>query len=200
MEQPTPASLTGPELLAVLKVRAHTESVLRDGDPHYDIDNGEASAWDKTVTPDVVLSLVYELERLRREAVESAKKHQWTSVIQRPDGLVITATIALPDGHNMIAPAPRPWNLEGDWPLSEMSELAFMCAQSSHRIIDRNFQTRLRYRQQDHWWAKDQEVPTPAIEAALPVGSPEAEHAAAVKAFGPGHPDHPDHEHEDCCK
>jgi hypothetical protein len=52
------------ELLAELRQRADAEHILRDGDPFYG-DDGEASAFERTVTPAVVHSLVDEIERLQ---------------------------------------------------------------------------------------------------------------------------------------
>ncbi|QAY16179.1 hypothetical protein SEA_SONALI_67 [Arthrobacter phage Sonali] len=151
-----------PALLNTLKVRAHTEAILREGDPHYDLDKGEASAWDKTVTPETVLRLVQEIEAL--QAANDA--YQWTSTIKRPDGLVVTATIELPEGHPGIAPDPRPWNPDGDWTLKEMSEIAYMSVNAVHGVVERNFQSRHAHKRQDHYWAQNLDMPAAeAIEA-----------------------------------
>jgi hypothetical protein len=60
----TPAQPITHEQLAELRERAATEHILRDGDPYYSED-GEASAFERAVTPAVVHSLVEEIERLR---------------------------------------------------------------------------------------------------------------------------------------
>jgi hypothetical protein len=52
------------ELLTELRQRADTEHILRGDDPYYGED-GEASAYERAVTPAVVHSLVDEIERLR---------------------------------------------------------------------------------------------------------------------------------------
>lgn len=51
------------EDLQKIKGRARTEVILRAGDPFYE--GPEAGAYDKLVTPDVVLGLCNEVQRLR---------------------------------------------------------------------------------------------------------------------------------------
>lgn len=59
----TPPPLTD-EALDELRRRADTERILRDDDPYY-AEDGDASAFERAVTPAVVHELVDEIERLR---------------------------------------------------------------------------------------------------------------------------------------
>jgi len=155
-----------PALIAVLKTRAITESVLRRDDPYYDLDSGEASAWDKTVTPDVVLSLVYELERL---TTATAPAHEFTGTVKRADGITVTATLTVPDTHPMATPGPpRPWDRgeASNQNFIELGELAMMVAQRGYSIVESNERSRERWGKQDYWAdLLDIAPPTPAIEA-----------------------------------
>jgi hypothetical protein len=134
--------------LELIKHRAITEAVMRRDDPFYDPEDGEASAWDKTVTPDVVLGLVYEIERLRGDG------HQFTGTVKRADGVIITATVTIPDTHPMAKPGPhRPWHgaQQSNQNFIELGELAMMIAQQGYGIIERNERSRERWGKDDYW-------------------------------------------------
>lgn len=153
--------MTAPDVAAI-KDRAVTESILRREDPYYEPD-GEASQWDKTVTPDVVLALCYEIERLRGTG------HQFTGTVKRADGVTITATLTMPDTHVMAQPGPhRPWHgaQQSNQNFLELGELAMMMAQRGYALIESNERSRERWGQQDYWAdLLNVEPPVAAIEA-----------------------------------
>lgn len=160
-----------PALLATLRTRAHTEAILRDGDPYYDLDKGEASAWDKTVTPDTVLTLVHELERLQ----PAPGSHEFTGTVKRADGVTVTVTLAVPEGHGAVKPEPtRPWHGPDrtNQNFLELGEIVMMMAQRSYSTFEGNERSRQHWAQREYWadittqdWPN---IPTQAIEAPKP--------------------------------
>lgn len=151
--------------LEAIKERAVTETILRRDDPYYSPE-GEASSWDKVVTPDVVLGLVYELERLRPAAGDG---HEFTGTVKRADGVIVTATLTVPNTHAMAQPGPhRPWHGAhmSNQNFLELGELAMMIAQHGYGVIERNERSRERWGKDDYWAALlNVEPPTPELEA-----------------------------------
>lgn len=157
-----------PALLAALRVRAHTEAILRDSDPYYDLDKGEASAWDKTVTPETVLTLISELERLQPRP----GSHEFTGTVKRADGVSITVTLAVPEGHGAVDPEPtRPWHGPNrtNENFLELGELAMMMAQQGYSVFERNERSRAHWNARDYWsditGDYPRNIPVQAIEA-----------------------------------
>lgn len=95
--------------------------------------------------------------------------HEFTGTVKRADGVIITATLAVPETHPMAKPGPlRPWH--GTAPRSnqnflELGELAMMIAQRGYGIIESNERSREHWGRQDYWAdLLNVTPPTPELE------------------------------------
>ena len=97
---------------------------------------------------------------------EPVPSHEWTSTIKRPDGVIISTTVTVPEGHLRIQPMPTPWDEKGDWTLREMNEITYMCTNEAHKIIERNWAGRDHRKREDRYWANgNQDSLVEAIES-----------------------------------
>ncbi|QGJ93515.1 hypothetical protein SEA_MUFASA8_67 [Arthrobacter phage Mufasa8] len=101
--------------------------------------------------------------------LEPTRTHSFTGTVKRADGITVTATITVPEGHKAVSPEPtRPWHGKDrtNQNFLELGELAMMVAQQGYGIVERNERHREEWGKQDYWAdLLNIPAPTPQIEA-----------------------------------
>lgn len=96
---------------------------------------------------------------------EIGPSHQFSQTIVRPDGVTVTATITVPEGHKLVAPAPvTGYDKKGERNSAELSEYAFMAARKVYQTLEQCEESRRQWDREDFYDELNIPIPTPAIE------------------------------------
>lgn len=156
-------------------LRLDVEVTIDEYDAEYDardlaedVREGIFAVLAENVSRDVVLMTVTAADAPPPEP-EPGPAHEFTGTVKRADGVIVTASLTVPETHKMAARGPsRAWQgpESPNQNFLELGELAMMIAQQGYGIIERNERSRERWGQQDYWAdLLDIHPPTPAIES-----------------------------------